>query len=176
MVRLFHIAIHSEKPIYFQIEKPGQAITRSMFACGFFEKDPKTDSGIDSGSFHYKIDNYIFPTKINSGNCKNKLKETECPFKKFEPDSEIPGSFKTVSNDIFQNLNFSKEFNSNDQQNFIRMHAFIYNAFIQYWYTKIFPLVKTSVRAKSASRRPRGSRNRSSRSRSSSSENNISSR
>jgi hypothetical protein len=155
-IRIFHIAIHSEKPKYFELNKPGQAITRSMYTCGFFPKSA-TDSGIDFGSFHYKIDNYALPKKINSSNCKSKIEEMKCPFKKMEPDNETPGKLKNVENEIFQNLSFPVEFDSVMQENFIKMHALIYKAFIEFWNTVIFPLVEKSARRASASRSPRAS-------------------
>ncbi len=141
--RLFHIAVHPEKPKYFQIEKPDHVITRSMFTCGFFPKNHEdTESECGSGSFHYKIDNYVLPNKLNSPNCNKKLDENKCPFKSFVPSSETPGMFELNDDMLFQNISFPSEFNIETQDNFVRLHLFIYNKFIQFWNTRIFPTVR----------------------------------
>ena len=85
----------------------------------------------------------------------------KCPFKKMEPDNETPGKLKNVGNEIFQNLSFPVEFDSVMQENFIKMHALIYKAFIEFWNTVIFPLVEKSIRARRASPTRSASRSRS---------------
>jgi len=140
-IRLFHIAIHPEKPKYFQIEKADQAITRSMFTCGFFPKK-EGDLESESGSFHYKIDNYVLPIKVNSANCNKKLEENSCPFKPFVPSTTTAGMFELIDDMLFQNVSFPNEFNIELQQHFVILHSFIYNKFIQFWNTFVFPQVR----------------------------------
>lgn len=88
------------------------------------------------------IDNYVLPNKINGTTCNKKLDENSCPFKTFAPSSRTVGMFESTDDMFFQNVSFPKEFNIELQQNFIRLHTFIYNKFIQFWNTEIFPHVR----------------------------------
>jgi hypothetical protein len=144
--RLFHIAVHSEKPKYFSIDNGGGPITRSMYTCGYFPKPTSTStpsSGTESGAFHYKIDNYGLlesQKKINRTSCDTKLDENKCPFKKFVP-SGTTGRFMHRKSESFENLNFQSNFDINRQINFIKLHSFIYEEFVKFWNNTILPNV-----------------------------------
>lgn len=143
--RLFHIAVHSEKPKYFSINNGGP-ITRSMYTCGYFPKPTSAgppSSGTESGAFHYKIDNYGLiesQKKISKTSCDTKLDENECPFKKFVP-SGTTGRFMSRKAEGFENLNFQGNFDASRQINFINLHSFIYEQFVEFWNNTILPKV-----------------------------------
>ena len=74
--RLFHIALHSEFPVY----KIGKL--RSKDACAAFVKK-SGETAVGSGTFHYKIDNL---PRINLifGKDKNRTSEANAPYKEIE--------------------------------------------------------------------------------------------
>lgn len=143
-IRLFHIAVHSEKPKYFNIDNGG-VVTRSMHTCGYFPKTAgsTTSSDTGSGAFHYKIDNYglLDPSKsINGKNCETKIDDTLCPFKKLVPLGTT-GRFIENPDVGFENLSFKGNFNIDRQKRFIELHSFIYNEFVKFWNDNIRPKV-----------------------------------
>lgn len=145
-IRLFHIAVHSEKPKYFDIDNGG-VVTRSMHTCGYFPKTAGSTSDTGSGAFHYKIDNYglLDPSKsINGKNCETKIDENNCPFKKLVPLGTT-GRFMENRDVGFEKLSFKGNFNIERQTRFIELHSFIYNEFVKFWNDNIRPKVVISM-------------------------------
>ena len=165
-LRLFHIAIHSEKPKCYEPSGSGR-VTRSMYACGYFENkgvqaDDAAAAPQGSGPFHYKIDNYDIlekGAKLSKNQCESKIQEEQCPFKRFVPEVNLFGR-ATGKFEVFHeaNVHFEKLFDQkckantdrfkndhNLQTNFARLHSYIYKRFVTFWNNVLFP--KVSLRS-----------------------------
>ena len=178
-LRLFHIAVHSEMPKY---HKKDEGRTRSQYACGYFERKSLTGKDAEvaaaaaegaakagvpqgSGPFHYKIDNYdilVETTKeFSKSKCGVKIEELQCPFKRFEPETDsigrATGKFQVLHGDNvgFVNLfapwctavSFSPRFKNADlRTSFAQLHSYIYNKFVTFWNDEIFPKVSIDLR------------------------------
>jgi hypothetical protein len=84
LFRLFHIAIHSNKPIYLgyynrKTGETGMALkSNSQVACGYY---PKKSAQLGVGDFHYKIDNFVpIPATEGAKLYKIVFSELETPF------------------------------------------------------------------------------------------------
>jgi hypothetical protein len=149
-IRFFHIALHSELPKCYKINKNISEM-RSNWTCGLFEK--KTSDEDPCNRLHYKIDNYHLKSPLTSNQKKHawgsqhcerkKLNEDECPCKQFISDSSQPGAFQVINDNHFENVNFPDAFGDQKRKyDFISLHQFIYNEFVQFWNSLILPFIK----------------------------------
>jgi len=149
-IRFFHIAIHSELPKCYKIKKDISDM-RSNWTCGLFEKNTSDEDPCNR--LHYKIDNYHLKSPLTpnqkkhswgSQHCeRKKLNEDECPCKKFISDYTQPGALQVINDNHFENVNFPDAFGDQKRKyDFISLHQFIYNEFVQFWNNLILPLIR----------------------------------
>ena len=132
--QIFHIALHSSKPLWVSS------------GCDYYTFDDSQETYIDYGPFHYKIDRVepmcSAPTADNckSDERKNKLTDKLFPpFKKLNYNEHcyfLPNDDK-FTNDSILNLYPDCEY----------LHKLIYNRFIDYWNLTILPKVKITSAA-----------------------------
>ena len=130
--RLFHIAMHSRRPIYVM------GSTRSTFTCAF---TPIKTEILDVGPFHYKIDNVELPMKdskviVNKGLDRKRMHYA--PFKTFDYNNKV----NLINND--RNFNNLGELTQYPDIHFL--HKFIYKEFVRFWNESIFPDIKRITR------------------------------